>query len=388
MDMVQAVVTRQPTAALPLRGADHQPRRELQQTVRRRVVTLAEALAELGHRRDEVAQRLRLNARTLRHWTAACRRGNEPAAVVGRPPALADADQQQAVFSWLQATGPGVGLPALRRCFPALARAELADMLRWYRRLWRAQHPRLLHVLHWQRPGAVWAMDFAEPSAAIAGAAPYLLAVRDLASGQQLLWLPTPAPTAEVTRAALTALFLVHGAPLVLKTDNGSAFIADDLMRLLTQWQVLPLFSPPHTPSYNGSIEASIGALKRRTERQAEQAGHPEMWTSENVEAARQEANATPRRKRLHGQIPTAVWAARVPLTATEREAFLATVARGRVEARNELGLPPSDVLARVQQAKVDRNAIRRALVAHGFLLFRRRRIPVPIKRLKTAKTG
>ena len=49
---------------------------------------------------------------------------------------------------------------------------------------------RLLHVLHWHRPGAVWAMDHTEPPTPIDGRWPHVLAVRDLASHMQLAWLP------------------------------------------------------------------------------------------------------------------------------------------------------------------------------------------------------
>jgi hypothetical protein len=38
-------------------------------------------------------------------------------------------------------------------------------------------------------------------------------------------------------------------APWVMKTDNGSAFIAEVLARFLARRQVLSLFSPPRTPS-------------------------------------------------------------------------------------------------------------------------------------------
>jgi hypothetical protein len=53
--------------------------------------------------------------------------------------------------------------------------------------------------------------------------------------------------------------------PLVLKSHNGSSFIADEMRRFLDGWQVRPLFSPPYTPEYNGAIEAGNGALKTRT---------------------------------------------------------------------------------------------------------------------------
>ena len=140
-------------------------------------------------------------------------------------------------------------------------------------------------------------MDFAQAPFLIDGIYPYLLAVRDLASGKHLLWRPVLSESAEVVRAELVPLFLAYGVPWVLKSDNGPAFRADDTKRLLTRWAVFTLFSPARTPSYNGGIEAAIGSLKTRTQRLADQAGHPLLWTSAVVEAARQEANAAhPRR--------------------------------------------------------------------------------------------
>jgi hypothetical protein len=74
--------------------------------------------------------------------------------------------------------------------FPALARAALADILGRYRRVWRRRHRQPMRVLHWSQPGRVWAIDFHGPRPPIDGLYPHLLAVRDLASGQQLAWLP------------------------------------------------------------------------------------------------------------------------------------------------------------------------------------------------------
>jgi hypothetical protein len=82
-------------------------------------------------------------------------------------------------------------------------------------------------VLHWQRPGSVWAMDFVQAPFVIEGCYPYLLGVRDLASHYVLLWLPVTEQTAAVARAALEALFAEHGVSVVLKSDNGSGFHAD-----------------------------------------------------------------------------------------------------------------------------------------------------------------
>ncbi len=390
IDIVQSFCELKSAGPEPPRlgAAGQRPDRALEQIVRGRAVDVANRLAALGHCRADAAQRLGIPERTLRHWQGELRLDGLPVQPRGRPLAQSGPEQQQAVFSWLQDIGPGVGLPTLRTRFDSMARAELDEILKFYRRLWRAHNSRLLHVLHWQQPGTVWAMDFAEAPCPIDGLYPYLLAVRDLASGQQLLWLPVAEPTAAVTITALDMLFTIHGAPLVLKTDNGSAFLAEATRRFLERWQVWALFSPPRTPSYNGSIEASIGSLKTRTQKQAESAGHPGAWTADNAESARQEANATARPRRLQGATPDEVWASRPPLTHDQRQRFLATVERLRTQARHERQLPAADALTRPQQAALDRLALPRALVAHDLLLFRRRRIPAQIKRPRVTREG
>lgn len=156
-----------------------------------------------------------------------------------------------------------------------MPRREIEDLLRRYRRVWRRRQRRLLHILHWRRPGTVWAIDFAEPPLPIEGSFEYLLAVRDLASGMQLPWLPVADQTAQTTIAALEAMFRQHGPPLVLKSDNGSAFIAELTAKCLERWRVTNLRSPPEYPEYNGACEAGIGSMKSRTHHQAARRGTP-----------------------------------------------------------------------------------------------------------------
>src|SRR4051794_40312674 len=62
--------------------------------------------------------------------------------------------------------------------------------------------------------------------------------------------------------AEIVWLFHEHGAALVLKSDNGAAFISEPLRRFLDGSPARLLLSPPYTPEYNGSIEAGNGALK------------------------------------------------------------------------------------------------------------------------------
>ena len=364
-----------------------QPRRALEQTVRRRAVACADRLTDIGHSYLEAARRLGVMPRTLRYWREACRT-EMPPQPLGRPLTPLDSAQHQAVISLLDTVGPGLGVPSLRRHFDAMTRANLDDLVKDYRRCWRAANPRLLHVLHWQRPGTVWAADFAQTPYLIDGHYRYALAVRDLASGLQLLWQPVAALTAEALLAELPLLFALHGAPWILKTDNGSAFIAEVVRWYLQHAGVHQLFSPPLSPAYNGSIEASIGSMKKRTQRHSELAGHDGIWTSSDLDRARIEANTTARPRRLHGLTPQQVWDARPPLDAEEHARFDATVAQLQIEARIERGLFIDEPLTRAEQAAVDRVAFSRALVAHDLLLFRRRSIPPQITRPKVAIQG
>ena len=115
----------------------------------------------------------------------------------------------------------------------------------------------------WPVAGRVWAIDFTGPVTPIEGRDRYLLAVRDLGSGRQLLWRPVEAATGEAARAALAGLFAEHGAPLVLKCDNGSPFVGAVVAGLLAACGVAALVSPPYWPAYNGAVEAGIGGLVR-----------------------------------------------------------------------------------------------------------------------------
>jgi hypothetical protein len=130
---------------------------------------------------------------------------------------------------------------------------------------------------------------------------------------------------------------------------------------------------------YNGSIEAGIGSLKMRTERHATRAAHPGYWTCDDVAAAESEANATARPQGETGPTPNELWNTRRRITAQERGLFQKAVLR----EREQLGA--KEDLSSKEERRMQREAIRRALVEHGILLFSRRRIPLPITNQKTA---
>ena len=364
----------------PRRGYARQgAAREREATLRSHVVELTRWTATLGLSLPEVANRLHLAPRTLRDWYADVRIAMPGNHRLGRPTLRSSREDRSDVLDVLKELGPAASVATLRDCFPEMPRVELADLLQRSRRVWQKRYQAAPAALSWERVGAVWAIDFSEPPGAIDGIYPYLLAVRDLTSHQQLLWLPTRDLVAQTMIDALQMLFTLHGAPLVLKTDNGSAFLAAATKHFLFPWKVHMLFSPPRLPRYNGSIEAGIGSLKIRTERYAAGEGHPGYWTLDNVAAAQAEANATARPQSETGPTPNELWQTRRPITAAERQSFHQTVQEQRAE------LNPKEDLAAKEERRMQRQAIRRALVEHGILLFSRRRVPLTITSQKTA---
>ncbi len=250
-----------------------EPRRQRERLVRQQAASLCDELGSAGFSAPRIARQIGLAPRTLAHWCRRLQQDELNARLRGRPPKQSDFHDRHEVLEVFHEVGPHVGLPTLRAAFPTLPRGELIDLQAGYRQAYRATHRRSVETLEWTTPGRVWAMDHAQPPSPIDGDYPRVLAVRDLASGMQLAWLPVLDETAESTAAVLRLLFAQHVAPLVLKSDNGSAFISRLLYKLLGAWEVVPLFSPPQMPEYNGACEAGIGVLKVRTNSLAARGG-------------------------------------------------------------------------------------------------------------------
>jgi transposase InsO family protein len=379
---------RDPSPSPSRRGFTQQPQRRREQALRGRIVTFSLGLQDMGYPLAARAQRLRLAPRTLRQWHYDWRRPRPQPLLLGRPVQRAPVAARNAVLEVLDTFGPATGLPSLRDSFPDVRRAELQDLLRRYRRVWRQRHHQAMRILHWQVAGAVWAIDFSAAPVLIDGVYPYLLAVRDLASGCQLLWQPLRDPDAEAVVHALAMLCAWHGAPLVLKSDNGFAFAAQLTRALLHQAGVVMLFSPPYWPRYNGAIEAGIGSLKTRTDYHAARHDRPDHWTCDDVAAAQAEANATARPHGPTGPTPDQAWANRRRLTAADRALFQEAVNRHRAEVRIQPPLPfagplSPGPLSDQEERAMDRQAIQRALIEHHYLLFSRRCIPLPFRKKK-----
>lgn len=361
------------------------PCRVAESEVRQVAVRYSEQARQQGVPAALVAQQLRAPARTVRHWK---RQGAGTIALRGRRPKTSSVSERNEVIRFLhEVSGPVVGLEALRALFGGIPRCILENLLRRYRRVWRWRYQQKGFRLTWLQPGSTWAMDFSEPLYPIDGIYPYLFAVRDLASHCQLAWCPFTGETALETIHVLVELFRRYGPPLVLKSDNGSAFIAETLSAFLRDWGVSQLFSPPRHPQYNGALERSNATLKTFTHQHAISAGHPFRWTSVDVERARELANTLTRPWGHRGASPEEAWQARTLITVEEREMFLATAARQRVEAASELTADAAQDLGRKMQAAIDRRALSQTLQELDYLeLTRVTRPPKKPKRRSRAE--
>jgi hypothetical protein len=146
--------------------------------------------------------------------------------------------------------------------------------------------------------------------------------VRDLASHYQVAAIPQAAPTDRAVAAVLTDLFIRHGAPLVLKSDNHGAFTGREVRHVLERWGVLPLVSPPYFPRYNGAVEAGVGQFKTRAHESAARHDRPGRWTGDDVEDARLKANRMLRPWGREQPTPEARWNNRRLVQLRERTAL------------------------------------------------------------------
>lgn len=326
-----------------------------------------------GLKRPDALRSAGICSSTWRNWRRWQQAAAPPLANRGRRPRCALPAERQAATRFLVEHGSQVPVHALREHLPAVARAELADLRRRYRDICRWRLDRFRGRLVWKHVGAVWAIDFTEPKEYIGGTDRWILAIRDLASGYQLAWLSCTQATAEGVVKVLRALFLQHGAPLVLKSDNGCQFIAQMTLLLLVEWHVVPLFNPPRRPAYNGGLERTHPILKGYTAAAAQAQGRPAALLPEDLETGRINANRFTRKRGPKGPTADDMWCDRPPITDELRSAFQATVQVERLRARAARGLDPQAALPHYQQAAVDREAIRDALTEHDLLEIKRK---------------
>jgi transposase InsO family protein len=143
--------------------------------------------------------------------------------------------------------------------------------------------------IHWLRPGTAWSIDATHYQGS------HLVPLHDLASRYRFAPLVCSREDGAQIAAFLDHAFREHGAPLLLKRDNGSPFNCQQVNAVLAQHGVLPLNSPPHYPRYNGAMEKSIGDFKRRLSARLLTPAE-DRWLAAAVETTTHELNHRPRR--------------------------------------------------------------------------------------------
>jgi hypothetical protein len=367
------------------------PRRQRRRRVAERRVRLS-ALAYLrwavrrGMTIGAVSRKLGVDTSTLFDWRQRWKDDRLERRDRGRPTEAVDADMRWSFLMVFGLMGPQVGLPTIQSLFPDMARSAIIDWQRRCRGIYRRSAEWIVLALRWTRAGSVWAIDFADPPAPIEKLYKKIFVIRDLASGDVLLAIPTPEESATLVRRVLGSLFKWFGKPLVIKADNGGPFVSEELKAFLQSEGVHVLYSPERTPRYNGSVEAGIGSIKVRAFWQAALHDRPGDWTCDDIEAAVRQANETGRPNGRLAPTPQEAWLARSPITETERRSFDELCDRYKAEEYTQRGWLQESSLQHREQASIDRVAISRALIDSGLLLIRRRRITPPISVFRSRK--
>jgi hypothetical protein len=126
--------------------------------------------------------------------------------------------------------------------------------------------------------------------------------------------------------------------------------------------------------------------MKTRTQHEAARQGRNGQWTADDVEAARCMANQQTYDHGPLGLTPATRLRTSPPISLEARAAFGRTLQHERTQERLKQGYPLDTDLDRVVQAEIDRAAIRRALVEHGYLTFTQRSITPQLPAPKSLK--
>ena len=160
---------------------------------------------------------------------------------------------------------PDWSLPKLRKAIPGLPRNSAVAYLRRYERVCRKRRRRRHRVL-WNMPGTVWAIDGTWLEQCVEGCGRRALIVVELHSKKTLALESVSGERAVEVERVLAALIEKHGAPLVLKLDNGSAFISLRIAVFCALRGITLMHSPPRRPAFNGTCEVSGRWAKRRAQ--------------------------------------------------------------------------------------------------------------------------
>ena len=146
-----------------------------------------------------------------------------------------------------------------RKFAESISRRQLTGLVQDYRR----DQLHSMKRIHWLRAGLAWSCDATE----YGDDGSLIIPVQDLASRYRFRPLVTDRQEGRQIAIHLESLFRQHGAPLLLKRDNGGPFNHHAVDEVLARFGVLPLNNPPYYPRYNGGEEKGIRDLKEALDR-------------------------------------------------------------------------------------------------------------------------
>jgi len=228
-----------------------------------------------------------VTARTLQNWVAAL--AAPPARPPGRPPTpdderrsvlwrVARVLRRLGIVGWRIVQGQLPDLPRRLICDALRALAARRDRRRAARRAQVATHTTVHDV------GTMWSLDATLLGREWDDSGILGEVLMDAASRKVLdVTVGSESTGADVIALLRAAAIREGGLPLVLVTDNGSAYCSDLVETWLINHGVLHLHNLPRTPQHNAQAERGIGLLKQASEIGAE---WPRITTCATAELA------------------------------------------------------------------------------------------------------
>jgi len=143
-----------------------------------------------------------------------------------------------------------------------LSRRDLAGLLKMAEFDYRVDRRKNMRRVKCLKVGLIWSMDATELGSNKFGVKIFVQNTQDWATSYKLPPIVTKNLSGKQIARLLVKLFKKYGPPLFLKRDNGGNQCHLRVDRVLADWGVIPLNSPPYYPPYNGNIEQGQKELK------------------------------------------------------------------------------------------------------------------------------
>jgi transposase InsO family protein len=166
--------------------------------------------------------------------------------------------------------------------------------------------------------------------------------------------------TGDCVAKLLRQAFEKYGAPLILKHDGGSIFFEDSVQKLLREFGVVDLTSPPYYPQFNGKKERSMRDINSYVKALLD--NHVGETLEERIELAMKDLNEDRPRPMLGGRTAAEVF--------YQNRTRLPDPRRFTMEVKTkQLELEPNEPTEQ-QTRSARRTAVSAVLSRYGFLKY------------------